>query len=101
MLWATHFENPMQRIRSPTSKLRAQFVSLTVGMGTFETENTIREFATWDGHHCRTYQPKIGLKKNGTVIHREDTCYSILIYNFPHKLPHQTNRAPHVLARMH
>ena len=52
----------------------------------FQTENTIREFDTWDGHHCRTYQPKFGLKKNGTVIRREDTCYSILIYNFPHKL---------------
>ena len=44
----------------------------------FQTENTIREFDSWDGHHCRTYQPKFGLKKN--------TCYSILIYNFPHKL---------------
>ena len=53
----------------------------------FETANTICEFDTWDRHHCRTYQPKIGLKKNGTVIRREDTCYSILIYNFPHKLP--------------
>ena len=49
----------------------------------FETANTICEFDTWDGHHCRTYQPKIGLKKNGTVIRREDTCYSILILQFP------------------
>ena len=43
----------------------------------FQSENTIREFDTWDGHQGRTYQPKFGLKKN--------TCYSILIYNFPQK----------------
>ena len=49
----------------------------------FETENTIREFDAWDEHHCRTYQHKIGLKKNGTVIRREDTCDSHFNIQFP------------------
>ena len=45
-------ENPMQRIRSPTSKLRAQFVSLTVGIMCvfYVSQNELRhvKFSTVD-----------------------------------------------------
>ena len=38
MQWATHSHNPMPRNRSPTSTLRAQLLSLTLGMGTIVAE---------------------------------------------------------------
>ena len=39
-------------------------------------------------HHCR-------------IDMQTEQWSSLWTYQFPHKLPHQTNRAPHVLARMH
>ena len=121
----------------------------------FQTENTIREFDTWDGHHCRTpwccklhashrsrrkhpqrYNEPNSLVTSATsctnLLHTRTIqckeCFlrtlrprllrltskhhcridmqteqwsSLWTYQFPHRLPHQTNQAPHVLARIH
>ena len=121
----------------------------------FQTENTIREFDTWDGHHCRTpwccklhashrSQRKHPQRYNepNSLVTSTTSCTNLLhtrtiqckecvlrslrprllrltskhhcridmqteqrsslwTYQFPHRLPHQTNQAPHVLARIH
>ena len=121
----------------------------------FQTENTIREFDTWDGHHCRTpwccklhashrsrrKHPQRYNEPNSSVtsttsctnlLHtrtiqckecvlrtlrprllrltskhhcridmQTEQWSSLWTYQFPHRLPHQTNQAPHVLARIH
>ena len=120
-----------------------------------QTENTIREFDTWDGHHCRTpwccklhashrsrrkhpqrYNEPNSLVTSTTsctnLLHtrtiqckecvlrtlrprllrltskhhcridmQTEQWSSLWTYQFPHRLPHQTNQAPHGLARIH
>ena len=75
--WTHQQKTTLTKLGTPSCIISQCLVSSCIILD-FQTENTIREFDSWDGHHCRTYQPKFGLKKN--------TCYSILIYNFPHKL---------------
>ena len=121
----------------------------------FQTENTIREFDTWDGHHCRTpwccklhashrsrrkhpqrYNEPNSLVTSTTsctnLLHtrtiqckecvlrslrprllrltskhhcridmQTEQWSSLWTSQFPHSLSHQTNQAPHVLARIH
>ena len=121
----------------------------------FQTENTIREFDTWDGHHCRTpwccklhashrsrrkhpqrYNEPNSLVTSTTsctnLLHtrtiqckecvlrslrprllrltskhhcridmQTEQWSSLWTSQFPHRLSHQTNQAPHVLARIH
>ena len=121
----------------------------------FETENTIREFDTWDEHHCRTpwccklrashrsrrkhpqrYNEPNSLVTSATsctnqlhtrtiqckecvlrtlrprllrltskhhcrIDMQTEQWSSLWTYQFTHRLPHQTNQAPHILARIH
>ena len=121
----------------------------------FQTENTIREFDTWDGHHCRTpwccklHESHRSWRKHpqrynepNSLVTSTTSCTNLLhtrtiqckecvlrslrprllrltskhhcridmqteqwsslwTSQFPHRLSHQTNQAPHVLARIH
>lgn len=53
----------MQRIRSPTSKLRAQLLSLTLGMGTIVAETCkLLNSEAGDEHIKSTHFKKIGYR---------------------------------------
>ena len=72
MQWATYSHNPMQRIRSPTSKLRAQLLSLTLGMGTIVAETCKLNSEAYNEHIKSTHFTKIGYRESPT----KTTCYS-------------------------
>ena len=62
----------MQRIHSPTSKLRAQLLSLTLGMDTIVAETCKRNSEAYNEHIKSTHFKKIGYRESPT----KTTCYS-------------------------
>lgn len=72
MQWATYSHNPMPRNRSPTSTLRAQLLSLTLGMGTIVAETCKLNSEAYNEHIKSTHFKKIGYRESPT----KTTCYS-------------------------
>ena len=66
MQWATYSHSPMPRNRSPTSTLRAQLLSLTLGMGTIVAETCKLNSEACNEHIKSTHFKK----KMGTVNRR-------------------------------